>query len=303
MAGDSSMNPPVLSNIESDPKLCPYKQDVIDFLNYLDSTAGTRLRLRGLGADSVEVETEIEYIHRWTATYRKSWLAKMYLLDEWYQENRPPVTLMTLTTYQDGWYSRKKGRMMTIPESFNALKIGWDKLSKVLRKPETLGKFEYFWAMEPHETGYPHMHNAVYADVPESLQEKIIDLWESYGVGTSYGIDFSVRESKTDIKSLRNYLMKYLAKGLGKSGSRFGDEPMLPGHLVFHSQVWKHHWRIFGSSRNLSKVMSYHPPEKVIEPVQWLSIDFMTYYGDAHNVWRRKGSGALLDGLFNWPDE
>ena len=78
---------------------------------------------------------------------------------------------------------------------------------------------------------------------------------------------------------------------------------MLPGHLVFHSQVWKHHWRIFGSSRNLSKVMSYRPPEKVIEPVLWLSTDFITYYGDAHNIWRRKGSGALLDGLFNWPDE
>lgn len=286
-----------LAVIESDPKLSPYYEDVRDFLTYLNRTEGTRFRLRGLSPDVSEVETEIEYVHRWTATYRRGWIAKLYQLDEWYKREQPPVTMLTLTTYQDGDYSRWKGRYLTIPESFETLKGGWKNLSMVLRKPDSLGKFDYLSIMEPHKTGYPHLHVPIFAEVSDPLQEKIGNLWEGYGAGSAeHGVNFSFRESRTDISSIRNYLLKYLSKGLTGTGSRFGDESLTPGQWVFQALVWRHHWRIFGSSRNLSQVMTW---DRTSEPVQWLSTDLIDQNGDVHPLWRQEGSEALLDGLFS----
>lgn len=290
------MDSSIVSAIESDPKLSPYAEFVREFLTYLNTTAGTRFRLRGLSAEVSEVEMEIEYVHRWTATYRRGWIAKLYQLDEWYQQSRPPVTMLTLTTYQDGEYSRRKGRYLTIPESFEALKGGWKNLSMVLRKPDALGKFDYLSIVEPHQSGYPHLHVPIFADVPEPLQERIGNLWEGYGAGSAeHGVNFSFRESRADISSVRNYLLKYLSKGLTGTGSRFGDEPLSPGEWVFQALIWKHRWRIFGSSRNLSRIMAW---DRSSEPVQWLSTDLVDQNGDVHPLWHLEGSETLLEGLF-----
>lgn len=94
------------------------------------------------------------YVNRWTEIYRKRQLAKLYQLDGWWKENRTPVTMMTLTTYQDGKYSQSiKGKPVTIEESFELLKEGWNKLSKILRK--YIKNLNYIWVVEPHTSGYP----------------------------------------------------------------------------------------------------------------------------------------------------
>jgi len=294
----------ILRDIRMDPGLAPYYAVTRDFFLYLEDTRGARFRFRGYDpVEMVEVETEVEYVHRWTDSYRKGWIAKMYQLDEWYQETKPPVTMLSLTTYQDGAYSRSAVGGLSIPESFEVLKSGWDKLSKVLRKPENLGKFDYFSVMEPHKSGYPHLHVPVFAEIPETLQDKLSTLYESYGAGSyDHGLQFEARDHAGDIRSLRNYLLKYLSKGLGGTGSKFGEDLLTPGQYVFHALVWKHGWRLFSSSQSLSRVMRWKKDRGVTE---WLATDLLKD-GVIHPVWRLEGSDGLQHGLFgSWesPDD
>lgn len=264
-------------DIRKSPVLSPYLSDVLEFRDYLTKTSLCHFRITGT-KESETVVSDVEYIHRWTDTYRRSWIAKMYQLEAWHKHEGLPVTLLTLTTYQDGWYSHQKGRNLTIPESFEVLKSGWNKISMILRKEKRT--IDYFWIMEPHESGYPHMHVMLFAEVEPELQDKISSLWESYGAGSrAHGVDFEIRPEIEGIQSLRNYLLKYLAKGLQGTNSKFGDEPLLPGHWVFHSQVWKYKYRIVGSSRLLSRVMAYDAPES---PMEWVRTDLVNEYGEIY---------------------
>lgn len=279
---NSGLGAGAVRDIKKDSDLAVYLPDVLDFRDYLTKTSLCHFRITGT-RESETVVSDVEYIHRWTDTYRRAWIAKLYQLEEWHRREGLPVTLLTLTTYQNGWYSHQKGRNLTIPESFEALKTGWVKLAKILRKE--LNKIDYFWVMEPHESGYPHMHVVLFAEIEPGLQDKISSLWESYGAGSrAHGVDFEIRPKNKSIESLRNYLLKYLAKGLLGTNSKFGDEPLLPGHWVFHSQVWKYKYRIVGSSLALSRVMAYDAPESALE---WLRTDLIDSNGDIHEVKRK----------------
>ena len=137
------------------------------------------------------------------------------------------------------------------------MKEGWDKLSKILRK--YIPDLTYIWVIEPHASGYPHFHVIVFAEISQSLQEKIKQLWsEKYEVGSKdHGVDFSTRMPDEDINSLRNYLMKYIAKGFVITDTRFSETFWTKEQLVFNALIWKNGYRTFQPSRKLQKIMRY----------------------------------------------
>lgn len=143
------------------------------------------------------------------------------------KDNPRVVSMLTLTTYQSGVHSIKvKGHIVTIPESFDILKTGWDKLSKVLRKH--VPGLEYILAMEAHKSGYPHLHIFLLTPepIPEALQQKCMNLWEKkYKAGSSeHGIEFTFKTTDTPIQSIRNYLMKYVCKSFYALTSKFPEQ-------------------------------------------------------------------------------
>jgi hypothetical protein len=105
--------------------------------------------------------------------------------------------------------------------------------------------------VEPHKSGYPHMHVAIFGYVRKELQERLERLWsEKYEVGSrEHGIDFSVKSVKESIQSVRNYLMKYIAKGIGGEGRK----KWTVEEWVYHALAWKHHHRYIGLSRGISR--------------------------------------------------
>jgi len=227
----------------------------------------------------------IEYIHRWTPAYRKAIISKFYQLQEWWEQNPTPITLLTLTTYQDGDYSVSvKGGVTTIEEGFDILKKGWRWLSMWLRKwyPD----IEYVQIMEPHKSGYPHLHVVLFGELPDSAQETIRKLWsEKYKAGSAdHGVDFSIRSPDTGIKSIKNYLVKYIAKTLvnGKTGSKFEDEvnAWTPGELLFNATIKAHKWRLWGASLALSKVMAYKGSD--LHDYEWVYTELIDENGDSH---------------------
>jgi hypothetical protein len=148
-------------------------------------------------------------------------------------------------------------------------------------------KVPYVWVMEPHKSGYPHLHVIIFANVDERAQEAIKKLWaKKYKAGSfENGANFTVSKPEYGIKSIRNYLMKYVVKGFLSTGSKFGEgDAWSAGELVFNALVWKNQWRLFGASRDLTKIMAYQ--KKADDNVKWYATEILNVSGEDHLVWQ-----------------
>jgi len=259
----------LIRQISKDTTLRPYLNTVKEFVFFLNQMDKACFIISGFDqSKNKAVEKTGLFVTRWTQIYRKRTLARLYMLDGWWEENKTPVTMMTLTTYQGGEYSRSvKGKIVTIDESFRLLKDGWDKLSKILRK--YVPDLTYIWIVEPHASGYPHLHIVIFNDIPEDIQEKIRHLWaEKYQTGSKeHGVEFTTKSTEKDIRSLRCYLMKYIAKGFVSTGSRYIDVTWTKEELVYNAVVWKNGYRTFQPSNNLQYVMGMDKEKK--NPAVW----------------------------------
>jgi len=229
----------------------------IDYLRWMDSAG---LLISGFNNRTNKSEMMYkEMSHRWTRLYRNKLLAKLYLLDDYIKENPSAITLMTLTTYHDLKYRKDDDSpRLSIPEAFVVLKQSWKKLSMIIRKqmPGT----EYIWIVEPQKSGYPHLHIVLFADVSIGMQDRIKTQWAKYQAGDyEHGAQFEIRQPEDSIESLRNYLMKYIAKGFVSTESRFGDHKWTPAELVFNALVWDGNFRTFQPSRGLCRYMGWTP--------------------------------------------
>jgi len=205
---------------------------------------------------------DMPYTTRWSPEYKRKMIAKMYAVEEYCKRSgKSVVTLLTLTGYQGGEASiNAKGKITTREELFgdsqvkSGLKGGWRLLSNLIAK--ICPNLEYIWVMEPHKSGYPHMHVAVLGYIPKEMQERLTRLWsEKYHIGSAeHGIDFSVKNVNESIQSIRNYLMKYISKGIGADGSKTWS----PEEWIYHAIAWKHHHRYIGMSRSISRYCTAH---------------------------------------------
>lgn len=262
------------------------------FRQYLSQTMGQKIDMWGMATRSGELEdvyASIPYVHRWTDVYRKKTLAKFYLLETWWNCHRPPLAMLTLTTYQSGAHSvRIRGHRVTREESFEILKQSWDKLLMALRY--YLGPFDYVGLLEPHKSGYPHLHVLLFREVSEGLQERVRGLWcDKYEAGSrEHGVDFTVK-NLDDIKSVKNYLMKYLGKS-------FYEYQNNHNYLIFNTIVWERGYRLFTCSRHLSRVMARYQ-EETEASVTWLTTELVNEYDEKIEIWKNP---TLNRGVFEY---
>lgn len=203
------------------------------------------------------------------------------------KDNPGIVTMFTLTTYQgshsrfnDGSYSRKvKGKDLSIQESLDLLKASRTKFLNVLRN--RYPGINYVWVLEPHETGYVHCHLVVFREFSDEVQEAIKRLWsEKYRAGSfERGVEVTSKRSDESIKSIRNYLMKYMTKQFGK-----GEEPWTDGELLFNAMIWATGTRMWGASKQLTEVM--RKPAKGPNNVTWDTVE-LVMPGTQFTVWSR----------------
>lgn len=292
----------IIREIRQAPHLAPYALDAFTFLQYLRSTQDLKFRIHGEALQEdlppEDCTRDLEYVHRWTTTYRRGVLSKFYQLEDWHAENPTSITMMTLTTYHevDKWGGKAhtpQAEGMTIPRSFEVLKSSWASLTKAIRY--YLPGVPWVWIMEPHLNGYPHLHAVIFDDVTLGTQASIKKLWANYGAGSiEHGADFSVSKPETSIQSIRNYLVKYIAKGFTTTGSKFGEgDPWTPGQLVFYALVKKNGWRLFGASKDLCKVMAYN--KKSDERITWYATQILDTDGNTRNTWVRPGYQAPME--------
>ncbi|MCO5383196.1 MAG: hypothetical protein NHB15_14900 [Methanosarcina barkeri] len=201
-----------------------FRDDVVNFLGYLSDTATRTFKIKGFNKKTGEhTEKSIPYIHRWTDTYKKSIMAKLYKLEAALGTDYSNMTMVTLTTYQKGFDPEQC--LLKLVEMRKAL-------LKLLRYH--FGTTDYLWILENHKTGYPHLHMAYSRILSEQEQEKIRSIWVClYGMGDEkHGVKFSLPRASNDghfeagtVGRIRGYLLKYLKKGLGTEMPGSGISP------------------------------------------------------------------------------
>ena len=253
-----------------------------DFKMYLQDTKRKTIYLQGVTFDPAikAIEVILPYVHRWTEIYHKAQLAKLYQLSKWYNDlpEKPPITMLTLTTYQDGKTSERiVGHRVTREESFEILNKYGKRLLSLLRLE--MPGMRYVRVMEPHKTGYPHWHMAIFQDVPMALQMRIKQLWEKkYGAGSAeHGIDFAVRPVEETIDNLKNYLMKYLAKGMDLKNNNY---------LLYNTIIWENGYRVLSADQETSKIMKR--PAGPVRNVTWIKTEMLTDGDDSTLLYLNK---------------
>lgn len=281
----------IRGEIAANPAWAPYQKQVREFQRYFANTEEMNFRVSGLSffeGDYYTVTREIPYVHRWTALYKSSVIARFYQLEQWLKENPCDViTMLTLTTYHgyNKFGEPSEISHATIEDGFNLLKhgadgkSGWDTLRKTIR----MKGYQYVWVMEPHKTGYPHIHVVIFGKVSEKDQERIKRLWHKYGCGSyEHGAQFSEKKGSDSIKSIRNYLMKYMIKA-------WRDSTWTTAQLVFNALVWDNHWRLWGASGSISDVMQKGAPTKT--GINWQKTELIkNKYDDTVIVWHKDGT-------------
>lgn len=221
---------------------------------YLSSTAGISVKITLINPKTGETfDKVIPYIHRWTATYRKSVLAKLYLLEAYIGLDCKDVEMITLTIAQRG---------VDPEQCLLLLKYYLERLLDMMRKK--FGTEDYFAIKEPHKTGYPHAHLAYFRKLTEAERQYMVFAWACIlkAGSLAHGLHFSEPAASVDgecesgsIKGIRNYFMKYISKGL-----RSDDMPL--NEQLFNALLWKTGTRLWTCSRHFSEVMARHEEEK-----------------------------------------
>jgi hypothetical protein len=246
----------VLTQVRFHPHLSRYLPLCWKFLSYLRDKEDIQIIIEGYDERQQDiVESFKPYMHRWKPEYMKARIAKFYLLDEWAKQNPAPLSMLTFTTYHDSIYTRRKrGNGVTIEESWGILKIGFRKASLLIRNKIRQG-VSYFWITEPQpESGYPHIHAGYFTEFTEDEKHRLKNHWSRVVKAGDYkhGLDFSFEQNfkNGEVASLRNYLLKYLAKTFVESIPDWSPE-----ELVFNAIAWDKGYRFFGCSRDLSTAM------------------------------------------------
>ena len=230
--------------------------------DYLSAKEGRHLVLEGSGPDVEEpLALAIPHTHRWSPKYRREMYAKMKTVervigDVWGEGC--PSTMITLTMPQKTSEGNPKPPLDVLEE----LQEAKSKLMKLMRKrlADLPVRYEYISVLEPHKSGYPHVHIAIFGVSLPSIGEELTEMWtEKYIEGAAkqaQSVDVSSRQR--NLSNPAAYLMKYLGKTMSKSrGTDAVDaQPDISGYHRFSALLWISGARTVTMSRELRSDVS-----------------------------------------------
>lgn len=244
---------------EGDTRSVETVGEAVDTWNeYLSAKENSVIPLGGETEEGDTATLVLPHTHRWSSSYRRKTYARLKMAEEACAKmwgDSVPSTMLTLTAP----HKDSQGNYRPFADVLEDIKDGWDKARRVIRR-ETEGiHTEYIAVFEPHATGYPHLHVAVFGTARPSLGSKISEYWtERYVDGASkeaQSCEVS-RANGRDIDSPAGYLMKYMSKSLARSGQtdmEKQEHPSVSGYEGFSAMMWltnKRTWSMSGSLRD-----------------------------------------------------
>lgn len=229
------------------------------FESYIQDYENIILNVEGVHKKKLTLENfNFKMTNRWTHVYKRRTLAKFYKLEKWYDsEGRPPVTMMTLTSKQSDF---------NIADQMRFINDGRNKLFDVIR--HDYPKIQYVYVAEPHKSGYMHFHVLFFRRFTDADKKRYREMWvNKFKIG-GYKSALSFSRVTREIKSVKNYLMKYLEKTFSDVSSKMKSA----GEWLFNAYV---HYvsrrdtkgsgvRFYNTSRQIASAIKLDPNEKVL---------------------------------------
>lgn len=222
---------------------------------YVSIRDGQVLTLTRQTEDGPEV-LNLPYNHRWTDDYRDMMYARLKAAERAllrkYQDPLP-TTMLTLTVRQ----TDENGEPLPYATVLDNLKESWGKFRKAINRAIPDGMdYDYLRMVEPHKTGYPHVHVALFGVHLPSLAGKVEDLWvEKYNAGESWAQDVTAVQGRSAqmVQSPAAYCMKYLGKTTARAD---GTMQTAESFKAFAAALWVTETRQLSMSDWLSQAAS-----------------------------------------------
>ena len=235
-----------------------------EFIEYLERTADMNIKAIGKHNETGEkLEHDFGYPHRFTEDYMRLRYRKLYVLDEWFEENKHlPISFISFTikhNYKSKYeFHIDDHRQSWFRGGFEKLQEGKRLLMKHIRTMHP--KPQYIMICEPHVDGFPHYHMIMFVHFEEKEIIKLKSLWEKYDMGSiDHGLNIEEKPN-LNLNGLRNYLMKYMLKSLPTYKSKYGGTSWNKNQMLFNAVTWKYHFRTWFASNELSHIMRKLPP-------------------------------------------
>ena len=169
------------------------------------------------------------------------------------------------------------GRFNNIFECLKEQEQAWEKLHKVLQRglfvmqhgskdsKQKYSHFEYLKVVEPHKSGFPHLHILIFGVPFLIAKEKIDEAWDRYGMGNKAGVWIEsvtrkgTRGSKKDVLKIVKYMTKYISKSFR--------------HPLWVAIMFLMHMKTFTASKGISAILK-NDKEKVPGWL-FLGVDFL----------------------------
>ena len=198
-------------------------------------------------------------MNRWTLAYFKKRLARLYKLREWFDNQQfNEVSMVTLTVpHNENVWGKRVNHGHNIWQAWENLKQGWNRI----RDCSVLRDKEFVIIYEPHKSGYPHIHLMVFGSFVDSEVRHLKELWSDM---TGANIEDGVKISPgIGVQYLIAYLIKYMSKTLYHT-----KDSWTRGEWLFNAIAHEKHYRLFGASNNLSKIMRLVTDKD--DDIEWL---------------------------------
>lgn len=274
---------------EGDRRKIETVQEAIDAHGeYISNKENATLVLESRECNDIMV---LPYNHRETEGYRDMTYAKLKRAEEALEAKfgGPPIPTTWVSLTVDPTDSN--GKPLPPGVVLDKLNESRDKLRKVIhratKEPDSvLGGVdtEYITVIEPQQSGYPHLHTAIFGIASKKLADKIEDMWvEEYGVGERRAQNVeAIRGRSKQVRNVTQYLMKYLGKTTVRKG---GDGQELESYKAFSALLWVTGKRQYSMSQWLSKAVSRgkgggSPSKWRFWGVSYAGLDPGTYSGD-----------------------
>lgn len=238
------MNPTVERGADS----VNWEEAVRRWRQYVEETAATSLVFEGPDGQRGYSDRS----HRWSAEYQEQQYAKMKDMErgiEAFYEN-PWTGLLSLTASSDE-VAQPVDHLLELLEGRAAA-------IQALRRAFDGRTWDYWWVLEPHESGYLHLHIAVVVEgaVDESAFRPAVDahLRQVAAAGEEAHENAVDVRSGREIKNLAAYLNSYLG-GYGTEALEMPEEEQAAAALL-----WATGKRQIGASKRLRGFMQGDQP-------------------------------------------
>lgn len=239
-----------------------WRRAIAKWRSYIEETRGTSLVFEA--CDGSGDRTQADRSHRWSPDYQERRYARLKDMergiDEWY--GRATTGLVTLTA---------SSREVPAPiDHLDALLSGRKAALEALRRSLSGRVWDYWWVLEPHQSGYAHLHLAVVVEggLRELDLAPAVDahLRQVDAAGEEAHADAVEVIERGEIDNLGAYLNSYL-------GAYRRDPLNAPEeYQALAAILWATGRRETGASRRLRRFMKGSPPPDPVRDWQLIAV-------------------------------